>query len=175
MDSIGKNSNDKNLIFEQPNENDFKRFFEINSAPENNLYNPNGPMDYDSAKTVYANTLKHWKVNNFGPWKISEIENPDFVIGFGGISYRKYGDETKLNLGYRIDKNYWGKGYATQLAKNAINYAFINLNFDEVYALVRPRNIASIKVLEKCKMKLFDTLADVPNEEKSLVFKIRKG
>lgn len=161
-----------NLVFERPAESDFNRFLEINSDPENNLYNPHGAMNFENARSTFDNILQHWEKNNFGVWKINEIGNPDFAIGFGGLSHRKYGDELKLNLGYRLDKNYWGKGYATQLAKSAIDYAFTGLKFDEVYALVRPNNLASIRVLEKCKMELFDSLADVPNEESSLIYRI---
>lgn len=132
-------------------------------------------MSYENAKIIFRNILKHWEKEKFGLWKISESKNPNFVIGFGGISFRKYGEETKLNLGYRLDKYYWGNGYATELAQNAIDYAFTDLDFNEVFALVRPRNIASIKVLEKCNMKLFSSLADVPQEENSWVYKIFKS
>ncbi len=162
------------LIFEKPDRDDFRRFYEINSDPETNLYNPAGAMTYEKANKAFENILKHWVENNFGSWKICEINNPNFVIGFGGISYMKYGEETRLNLGYRFDKNYWGKGYATELAENAIDYAFSELQFNEIYALVRPKHSASIRVLEKCKMNLFDRLDDVPNDEKSLVYKIEK-
>lgn len=165
----------ENLIFGKPDINDFQRFYYINADPDTNLYNPAGAMNYERAKNAFENILKQWDINSFGSWKICEIQNPDFVIGFGGISYMKYGEETKLNLGYRFDKEYWGKGYATELAKSALSYAFTELNFNEVYALVRPKHTASIRVLEKCKMNLFDKLEDVPNDEKSLVYKIVKS
>lgn len=165
----------ENLMFEQPNESDFQRFYEINADPDTNLYNPAGAMNFENAKRAFEIILKHWDINNFGTWKICEINNPNFVIGFGGVSFLKYGNEIKLNLGYRFDKSYWGKGYATELAKSALYYAFNELNFNEVYALVRPKNSASIRVLEKCKMNLSDQLDDVPNQEKSLVYKIEKS
>ena len=87
------------------------------------------------------------------------------------MSNRFYGDERKLNVGYRFDKKYWGKGYATELAQSAIEFG---LNKNELFAIVRPMHLASIKVLEKCNMKLFGELNDVPNEEHSLIYKIEK-
>lgn len=162
------------LLFSKPAKDDFIRFYEIHSDPETNLFNPNGAMNFVTAEKAFAKMLDHWKENSFGTWSIREKENPGFIIGFGGLDYRLYGDVTKLNLGYRFDKEYWGKGYATELAKNAIEYGLNELNKIEIYAIVRPKHLSSIKVLEKCNMKLVDELNDVPKDENSLVYKICK-
>jgi RimJ/RimL family protein N-acetyltransferase len=160
------------LILEKPVQQDFKRFHEINADPETNLFNPNGAMSLETAQKAFDEILKHWEVNGFGVWRVREKENPEFVIGFGGLSDRLYGTETKLNLGYRFDKDYWGKGYATELAKHAIAFGFKELDKKEIFAIVRPKHLSSINVLEKCKMKLFGELNDVQNEESSLIYSI---
>lgn len=162
------------IIFRKPEEKDFDAFFKINSKTRNNLYKPSGPMNYEDAKKAFRELLNHWTENNFGAWKISEINNPEIIIGFGGVENKMYGNDLRLNLGFRIDEKYWGKGYATEIAKNAIKFAFDELHKNEVYALVRPKNKASIKVLEKCKMICYDFLDDVPNEENSLIYIIEK-
>lgn len=162
------------LIFGQPAKEDFKRFYEINADPGTNLFNPKGAMNLETAEKVFSEMMEHWKMKGFGTWSIREKENPGFVIGFGGLSDRLYGEETKLNLGYRFDKKYWGKGYATELAQNAIAFGLIELNKKEIFAIVRPKHLASIKVLEKCKMKLVGELNDVENDDNSLVYKIEK-
>lgn len=160
------------LHIKKPIEIDFERYFEINSNPENNLFNPAGAMSYEKAKRSFEIILEHWNENKFGVWAISEMHNPNYVIGFGGINYKHFNDEIKLNLGYRIDKEFWGRGYATELANSAIDFAFNELNINEIYALVRPTNLASIKVLEKCGLQFFDYLNDVPDKEYSLLYKI---
>jgi ribosomal-protein-alanine N-acetyltransferase len=85
-----------------------------------------------------------------------------------------YGEEVKLNLGYRFDAKSWGKGYATELSFAAIEFGFDQLNTEEIFAIVRPGHLASIKVLEKCEMVLFDKLNDVEGQAESLVYKITK-
>ena len=165
-----KNSN--RLIFCQPIEADFARFYEINADPETNLFNPNGAMNFETAEKAFGEMCTHWQKFGFGTWSIREKEKPEFIIGFGGLSDRFYGDEIKLNLGYRFDKRYWGRGYATELAQTAIDFGFNELNKIEIFAIVRPRHLASIHVLEKSRMQLFGELNDVPNEVNSLVFHI---
>ena len=162
------------LIFEEPKVNDFDRFYEINADPETNFFNPNGAMNFETAKIVFDEILNHWQKQGFGTWCIKEIENPDYVIGFGGLSDRYYGNEIKLNLGYRFDKNFWGKGYATELSDFSISFGFKELNVPEIFAIVRPKHLVSIKVLEKCNMKLIDELNDVPGEAHSLIYCITK-
>jgi RimJ/RimL family protein N-acetyltransferase len=161
------------LILIRPQARDFDRYYEIHSDPETNLFNPSGPMNLDKAKASFAVMTAHWDEHGFGTWAIKE-KGAATIIGFGGLSYRMYGDELKLNLGYRFDKNFWGKGYATELASYAISYGFSELPIDKIFAIVRPKHTVSIKVLEKCNMQLYGKLNDVPDQEDSLVFIIEK-
>lgn len=157
------------LIFNIPVEDDFDRYYEIHSDPQTNLFNPSGPMSLDIAKTSFAEILNHWRNYHFGVWVIKE-KSTNQITGFGGLSYRLYGDELKLNLGYRFDKDHWGKGYATELSLYAIEHGFSTLGFEKIFAVVRPHHAVSIKVLEKCGMKLNSTLDDVPGSPQSLVY-----
>ncbi|WP_185288245.1 GNAT family N-acetyltransferase [Chryseobacterium lactis] len=163
------------LMFKTPNQEDFQRYFEINADPQTNLYNPYGAMSFEKAKSTFDALTDHWREHQFGFWAISEKENPDWVIGFGGLNYRLYGHVVKLNLGYRIDKDFWNKGYATEIGMHTIQYGFEELGQNQIFAVVRPDNLASIKVLEKCGLELFDELNDIPNQKNSLIFKIQKN
>jgi len=163
------------LIFEKPSKEDFNRFYEIYSDPETNLFNPNGPMEYGRAKTIFAEILEHWKVNQFGIWKVTEVNKPDHIIGFGGLSIKTYVTDIRLNLGYRFETNSWGKGFATELAKTAIDFCFNDLEKNELYAIVRPKNLPSIKVLEKCNMDHIGYLDDFPGLEHTLIYRISKN
>lgn len=161
------------LILDRPQKDDFIRFYEIHSDLQTNLFNPSGPMNMKKAKTAFIEMMERWDNHGFGTWAIKE-KGTAIIIGFGGLSYRMYVDELKLNPGYRFDKDYWGQGYATELASYAISYGFSELRLDKIFAIVRPKHSASIKDLEKCNMQLFGQLNDVPNQEDSLVFIIEK-
>jgi [ribosomal protein S5]-alanine N-acetyltransferase len=163
------------LLLDQPQLSDLDRYYEIFSDPATNLYNPFGPIkSLEEARNAFNRSLQHWAEHNFGSWAIKLKNDPATVIGFGGLSYKTYGNELKLNLGYRFDKHHWGKGYATELAKYAIHFGTETIQKNEIWALVRPYNLVSIKVLEKSGMLLVSDLDDVPGQVKSLVFKTEK-
>ncbi|MBO9728215.1 MAG: GNAT family N-acetyltransferase [Chitinophaga sp.] len=164
------------LILAKPALEDVTTYFEIYGDIRTNLYNPFGPVpDITAAKANMRKFTTHWEQYGFGPWKISLESKPEEIIGYGGLSHKMYGDVDRINVGYRFAESAWGKGYATEFCKAAIQYGFEELNFPEIYAVVRPVNLASIKVLEKSDMVLNGELDDVPGQVKSLVYYIRKA
>ncbi|KIO75462.1 GNAT family acetyltraansferase [Pedobacter lusitanus] len=152
---------------------DLQSLFAIYGDPETNLSNPAGPLaSPEKAKEVLQKWISHWEKHGFGVWAITLKEDPQSVIGFGGLSLKNYGNTERLNLGYRFATTAWGKGYATEMCLANLDFAFNQLKQTEVYAVVRPQNIASIKVLEKIGMLNTDTLDDVPGESYSLIYKL---
>ncbi|RKS96451.1 GNAT family N-acetyltransferase [Chryseobacterium defluvii] len=162
------------LILRKPAKEDFERFFEINNDPKTNMHNPSGPMGFEKAESTFARMLDHWEKHNFGGWTIVEKDNPENIIGFGGLSYKLYGEEEKLNLGYRFAPEAWGKGYATEFSKKTIAFGLNDLNKEEIFGVVRPDNVTSVKVLEKSGMSLAGKLDDVPGQPESLIYIIQK-
>jgi len=71
-------------------------------------------------------------------------------IGAASINLAQDGT---ASVGWIIHKDYWGKGYATEAAKEVLNFALETLGIKKVIATCDYRNIASIKVMEKIGMK----------------------
>jgi RimJ/RimL family protein N-acetyltransferase len=57
-------------------------------------------------------------------------------------------------VGYRLFKKHWGKGYASEACKRTIEYGFNDMNLARIVAHARKENSASLRVLEKCGMKV---------------------
>ena len=164
------------LLLRPPIEADAQRLFEIFGDPRTNVHNPLGPYpDIDTARALLAARIAHWQQYGFGQWAIAVRDAPDTVIGFGGVAYRQYLDEERLNLGYRFAAESWGQGYATELGAAALRLAFEDLAKPEVFALVRPDNLASTRVLEKLGMQRSGDLDDVPGQARSLVYRIQRA
>jgi [ribosomal protein S5]-alanine N-acetyltransferase len=163
------------LLLRPPTEDDVQSLFDIYGDLRTNAHNPHGPYpDMDTARSVLSTWAEHWKRYGFGPWAISTLQTSPKVIGYGGISFRKYLNHDKLNLGYRFGVESWGKGYATEFGKAALRHIFEELQPPEVFALVRPANAPSIRVLEKLGMVLIGNLNDVPGKPPSLIYRADK-
>ncbi len=64
------------------------------------------------------------------------------------------GDPKSAELGYWIGKPYWGRGYATLAAEQAMRFAFLELDATRLRASSLDRNAASRRVLEKLGFSL---------------------
>jgi len=58
-----------------------------------------------------------------------------------------------VDLGYMLDAEQWGKGYATEIALALVDAAFFDLRVQRVISTVDVNNAASIRVLEKIGMR----------------------
>lgn len=62
-----------------------------------------------------------------------------------------------IDVGWRLAKEFWGKGYATEGAKKCLEFAFKKLNVERVVSIAPKVNYSSIRVMEKIGMsKLVD-------------------
>jgi len=70
------------------------------------------------------------------------------VVGQGGLVPISFnGDE--IELGYRLGREHWGRGYASEIASGSVGYGFGTLGLDRLVAVTYPENAASRRVLEK--------------------------
>lgn len=75
------------------------------------------------------------------------------LLGFCGLIAQTVEQEEKVELGYRLGRQYWSKGYATEAAIAMRDHAFNDLKLDELISIIQPDNIGSIKVAEKLGME----------------------
>ena len=59
----------------------------------------------------------------------------------------------QCEIEYYLGKKWWSKGYATTCVQYVMNYLFNYVGFNEIICKVQSKNIASMKVAEKCGMK----------------------
>ena len=60
----------------------------------------------------------------------------------------------KVSVGYRLLKEFWGRGIATEALKLAVDYLYSGTGIEIITASTRPENHASEKVLTKCGFTL---------------------
>ena len=58
-----------------------------------------------------------------------------------------------IEVGYVLDKKYWGKGFATESVKKLIDYGLNHIKLKNIYACCHIDNGSSKNVIKKCGMK----------------------
>ncbi len=86
----------------------------------------------------------------FAPWAI-ELKSEKAQIGT--LGFRGPANDSRIEIGYGINKEYEGHGYTYEAAEALINWAFNNENILFVEAEADENNTASIHILEKLGFK----------------------
>lgn len=141
------------LIFRQINQSDFDELFRMNSDPIVMKYIGDGSTrnHEQMLKEIEMLTSYYTRRPGMGVWAI-ELKMSSKLIGAGGLTYNT--EKAEVELGYRLLKEYWHNGYATEAAKELLKYAFRELKASKVIASAHGENFLSRKVLEKIGMKL---------------------
>jgi ribosomal-protein-alanine N-acetyltransferase len=82
-----------------------------------------------------------------GRWAVMEKKSGAFTGSFAIIPLPW--DAEKIQLGYSLLQENWGKGYATELTKAGLDYFFTRDTLPEIYGVTEAPNVASQKVLLK--------------------------
>lgn len=102
-------------------------------------------------------------------------------IGFIGLKWQTSDvlDHPFLDIGWRIGKDFWGRGYASEGAERCLQWAFQNTNEENIYATAAVENKASIRVMEKIGMHYWREFSDPvfaghPEYDKVVVYSIKR-
>ncbi|NLS15462.1 GNAT family N-acetyltransferase [Rhizobium sp. P40RR-XXII] len=134
------------LSLRMPEERDLDFLTALFSRQELVAHRPDPrPDSPEESVRRLARDRAHWRLHGFGRWA---IETEERLIGFGGVTVST--EFEGLNLSYHLHPDDWGSGYATELVTEALAFAQNDLHAERVVGLVRPVNVASRRVLEKC-------------------------
>lgn len=104
--------------------------------------------------------IHEWRDRGWSQWAV-EVKATGQLIGFLGLAPPEFLPEVMptVEVGWRLDPAWWGRGLATEGGRAALEYGFESLGLDEVVSIYEPENVASGRVMEKLGMRpLKDTL-----------------
>lgn len=124
--------------------------------------------------------LAHYQQYGFGIWAIVEKQSGK-IIGNAGLNHTEISLKGKtqkiVEIGYLLHRDFWGKGYGSEVARMCAKYGFETLGLEEVYCLIKEDNLSSLKVAKKLSMQ---KVGEYPKPYKGkkinhLVFKLDKN
>ena len=129
-------------------EDDFEAYARICADPEVMRYlNKEGkPLTRLQAWQHMAYLIGHWHLRGYGHWAVEEKANGKLVGRIGFLNPVGWPD---FEIGWTLGREYWGRGYAIEGARRALEYAFTELDRKHVVSLILPGNQGSIKVAER--------------------------
>lgn len=160
MNSIKIFAETERLILRELLPTDREAMFEMDSDAEVHKYVGKSPVKaIEEIDKVIEFIRRQYIDNGIGRWAAVEKTTGEFV-GWTGLKLMKEtvnGHIDFYDIGYRLAKKHWGKGYATESGIAARDYAFNTLKAPAIYAMTDVDNIASKRALEKIGLKYVET------------------
>lgn len=91
---------------------------------------------------------EHWDRHGFGPWVLRAPEDGR-LLGRGGLRRVTVGGRDEVELLYALVADAWGRGLASELARESVRVAFAELGLPDLVAFTRPTNARSRAVMER--------------------------
>jgi RimJ/RimL family protein N-acetyltransferase len=113
---------------------------------------PGQPYPRQGTINMMSRMQERWRAQGYGWWALVDRKNWG-LVGAAALDHLDHDRSKPLELSWRVRRPLWGKGYATEAAREIARFAFEDLGAAEVYAVAREANAASIRVMEKIGMK----------------------
>jgi RimJ/RimL family protein N-acetyltransferase len=131
---------------------DLPTFADMNSDPRVMEYLPK-LLTHEESNAMVERIQAHFCKHGFGLWAVEAVGVASF-IGFVGLQVVPFEAHFTPNIevGWRLARQYWGQGYATEAARSALAFGFHQLELLEIVAMTTPNNMRSQQVMERLGM-----------------------
>jgi len=140
------------LILRNWQDEDYPAFVALNACERVMQFFPDKLQP--AASIAMADSLReHIALNGWGLWALEERDSGQF-IGFTGLQATPHNlpCSPATEVGWRLARQFWGKGYATEAASAALAFAFHELQLNEVVSFTSILNSPSERVMRRIGM-----------------------
>jgi ribosomal-protein-alanine N-acetyltransferase len=140
------------LLLRHWRESDRAPFAALNADPEVMLHFP-APMSREESDALVDVIAAGMERDGWGWWAL-EVRDTGAFIGFTGLKAVTFEAHftPAVEIGWRLAREAWGYGYATEAARAAARFGFENLGLDEIVSFTAVANAPSRAVMERLGM-----------------------
>ena len=145
------------LLLRSWKEKDLDAYARMCADPEVMRYTRSGVMTRGQTAEQVVRIADHWGEHGCGPWAVEEKASGAFIGRIGLMRYADFEaepEECRTEVGFLLDRAYWGRGLATEGVLACLKWAFGNLDFDRMISIIRPANVRSRRVAERAGLAL---------------------
>lgn len=137
----------------QPQDQDL--FAALNADAEVMAHFP-APLTREESDTLTQRIMDHMSRHGWGLWALERQSDGSFM-GFTGLhpcpaTLPFVREQPPLEAGWRLARQFWGQGYATEAARACLDFAFDELKEREVVAFTARSNARSQAVMQRLGM-----------------------
>ena len=107
-----------------------------------------GARDEPATQQYLERNLAHWAEHGFGLWMLREL-NTGMMVGRAVLRHLNVDGEDEVETGYGFLPEFWGQGFATEIAQACIRIGRQQLRLRSLVAVTVPANVDSQRVLHK--------------------------
>jgi RimJ/RimL family protein N-acetyltransferase len=112
-----------------------------------------GVLTRAESDACVARAEQHLADTGFCKWA---VEAPGVAPFIGAVGLTRVKFEASftpaVEVAWRLNRRYWGQGYATEAARGAIEDGFSRVGLLEIVAMTAVSNVASVRVMERLDM-----------------------
>lgn len=140
------------LLLRAWSDDDAEAFAAINSDPRVMEFFP-ALLDRAQSDALMARIRREMDERGYGAYAVEERATGK-LIGFTGLSVPAFDAPfmPAVEIGWRLAREAWGQGYATEAASAARDHGFQNLGLDEIVSFTTEWNRPSQRVMKKIGM-----------------------
>lgn len=141
------------LILKVPDQSHFDDLLALCTDAEVMRYIGDGRIrTKEQVSELLALSVAYFQKHGTTFFSVFEKQSNHFV-GMAGLLHLCFDEnQPDIEVGYRLHKQYWRQGYATELTRALIEWGFSVLKLQRIIAITHPDNAASRRVMEKSGM-----------------------
>jgi ribosomal-protein-alanine N-acetyltransferase len=140
------------LILREWRKADRAPFAAMNADPAVMEHFP-APLTRSQSDAFVERITEHLAEHGFGLWALERRSTGEF-LGFTGLAVPRFAAHftPAVEVGWRLSRQAWGRGYATEAARAALNAGFSDFGLAEIVSFTVPANLRSRAVMERLGM-----------------------
>ena len=142
------------LILRDLQESDLPALIALNQDSEVMQYFPK-PYSQAESLRLYQGIQDEVKAYGYSLWAVEEKSSQEFIglVGLHHSDLQIFAGKEAVEIGWRLRKEFWNRGYATEAAQACLDFAFQQAGLSEVYSFTSLLNLPSQKVMQKLGME----------------------
>lgn len=153
IEPAGPTLTTERLVLRPWRQSDLEPMAALNADPETMRFFP-APLTREESDTFVSRMAMSFAHLGTGMWAV-EVPGTAPCIGAVGLLHVGFEEHftPAVEVGWRLAREHWGKGYATEAAREALRYGFETLRLDEVVSFTAAVNLRSRAVMERLDMR----------------------